>query len=75
MSDLKWQTVAELRESRKACEDKISYLREKVAKLESSINGQQVRLEWIDRYLYQKTPQELTIEEIEAKLGHKIIIK
>lgn len=32
-------------------------------------------LKWINHYLYLKTPQELTMREIEHRLGHKVIIK
>lgn len=68
MSDLKYQTVEQLRESKRNCESYIENLSTKLA-------GQRVRLEWIDKYLHEKTPQELTIAQIEARLGHKIIIK
>jgi hypothetical protein len=68
MSDLKWQTVEELKISKKQCEAQISALL-------SKLNGQKVRLEWIEKYIRQKTPVELTIEQIEARLGHRVIIK
>ena len=68
MSDLKHQSVGQLQTSKSECEEYIS-------KLESKLNGQRERLKWIDKYLYEKTPQELTMKQIEAKLGHKVIIK
>lgn len=68
MSDLKYQTVEELERSKKESS-------EKIAKLKSQLNAQNVRLEWINKYLFEKTPQEMSIDEIEQKLGHKIIIK
>ena len=68
MSDLKYQSVSQLQESKVSCEKHIKSLRSKLA-------GQETRLEWIDKYLFQKTPQELTIDQIEAALGHKVIIK
>lgn len=68
MSDLKHQSVAQLKVSKLECEKYISNLK-------SSLNGQKQRLEWINSYLHEKTPQELTILEIESMLGHKVIIK
>lgn len=68
MSDLKYQSVEQLRESRMQCQ---SYM----SRLSSSLAGQQERLKWIDHYLFEKTPQELTIEQIQQRLGHAVIIK
>lgn len=68
MSDLKWQTVQQLKQSKKDCEKYIGNLK-------SNLNGQHVRLEWIEKYIFEKTVKELTIEQIEQELGHKIIIK
>ena len=68
MSDLKHQSVDQLRKSRREC---ASY----ITSLKSRLSGQETRLKWIDKYLFDKTPQELTIEEIEAKLGHRVILK
>lgn len=68
MSDLKHQTVAQLRQSRIDCVNDMNHLKSRLA-------GQQQRLEWIEKYLYEKTPQELSIAQIESKLGHRIIIK
>ena len=68
MSDLKYKNVTELIACRLECEQ---YIR----KLKSQLSGQQQRLEWINKYIYEKTPVELSIEEIERKLGHKVILK
>lgn len=68
MSDLKHQTPFQLSESKRMCED---YIRT----LESKLAGQRERLKWIDHYIYLKTPQELTIRQVEARLGHRLIIK
>lgn len=68
MSDLKWQSVEQLQESKNQCENYI-------AKLGSKLAGQRERLKWIDHYLYLRTPQELSMREIEHRLGHKVIIK
>ena len=68
MSDLKWQTVEQLQGSKERCERRI-------AELSSKLAGQQERLKWINHYLYLRTPQELTMREIEHRLGHKVIIK
>lgn len=68
MSDLKWQSVESLQDRKRTCEDRIR-------QLESSLAGQRERLKWINHYLYLKTPQELTMREIEHRLGHKVIIK
>ena len=34
-----------------------------------------MEISWIKKYIFEKTPQELTLEQVEAKLGHKLIIK
>ncbi len=68
MSNLKYQSVKDLKRHREACEVAISNLK-------SNLNGQKERLKWIEHYLFEKTPQEMTMTEIEAKLGHKVIIK
>lgn len=68
MSDLKYQTLEELRISKWITE-------ERIAGLKSQIAGQTERLKWIDKYIFEKTPQELTINQIEQLLGHKVIIK
>jgi len=68
MSDLKYQTVNQLLASKASCEMYIS-------NLTSKLNGQKERLKWIEKYIYEKTPVELSINEIEARLGHKVIIK
>lgn len=68
MSDLKHQSLDELKRSNIRC---VNYINE----LKSKLSGQQTRLEWINKYIYEKTPVELSIEEIERKLGHKVILK
>lgn len=68
MSDLKHQSVEQLRTTKRECK---KYIR----KLESQLAGQRERLKWIDKYLFEKTPQELSMTEIEAKLGHRVIIR
>lgn len=68
MSDLKHQTVEQLEQSKIECERYIS-------RLSSKLNGQKERLKWIEKYIHEKTPQELTIAQIEQRLGHKVIIK
>lgn len=68
MSDLKWKTPDELQNEKLATE---AY----IAKLSSTLAGQQERLKWINHYIFQKTPQELSINEIERRLGHRVIIK
>ena len=68
MSDLKWQSVSQLKVS-KASEEKY------IGELNGKLNNAKTRLEWINKYLYQKTPVELTISEVEARLGHKLIIR
>lgn len=68
MSDLKYQSVEDLGRSKVECENYI-------ANLKSKLNGQQERLKWINDYIFQKTPQELSITQIEALLGHRVIIK
>lgn len=68
MSDLKYKTVPQLLEAKRDCENYIS-------NLSSKLSGQKQRLQWIEKYLFEKTPQEMSIHEIEQKLGHKVIIK
>lgn len=68
MSDLKYQSVEQLTDSRSECIKKISYH-------DNIANGQRIRLEWIDKYIYEKTPQELSIAQIESQLGHRVILK
>ena len=67
MSDLKHQDVPELQRRR-------GHTVSRIAELQSQLNGLKTRLEWIDHYIYQKTPVELSIRQIEARLGHRIII-
>ena len=68
MSDLKYQTVEELEQSKRDC---VKYIRN----LKSKLSGQEVRLNWIEDYLFEKSPQEMTFEQVEKILGHKLIIK
>ena len=68
MSDLKHQSVAQLTHSKKDCERFIK-------NLSSQLAGQRERLKWIDKYLFQKTPVELSLAQIEEALGHKVILK
>ncbi len=68
MSDLKHQTVSELSVSKVECQNYINNLK-------SKLSGQQSRLEWINKYLFEKTPVEMSIKQIESKLGHKVILK
>jgi len=53
MSDLKHQTVSELILTKARTE-------ELIASLKSQIAGQNSRLEWINHYLFEKTPQEMS---------------
>jgi hypothetical protein len=68
MSDLKYRTVEQLGQDRLDCLKYITALKSKEA-------GQRTRLEWIDKYIFEKTPKELTIKQIEQALGHKVILK
>jgi len=68
MSDLKHQTPFQLCDSKRHCE-------ERIRDLGSRLSGQRERLKWIDHYLHMKTPQELTIAQVEARLGHRVIIR
>jgi len=68
MSDLKHQSIEQLRVSKAKC-------LEKIGNLKSNLNGQQERLKWINKYLFEKAAQEMTLAEIEQKLGHKVIFK
>lgn len=68
MSDLKWQDREKLEESRRACLRLID-------KYKTCLEGERQRLIWIDKYIFEKTPQELTLRDVEARLGHKVILK
>jgi len=68
MSELKHKSINELRRLKTETEQKISTLK-------SQVSGHQERLKWINNYIFQKTPKEMTFEEIENALGHKVIIK
>lgn len=68
MSDLRYQTVEQLKVSKASCESHIQ-------KLKGDLHNANIRLEWINKYLFEKTPQELTMSQIEHRLGHRIIVK
>ena len=68
MSDLKYQTIEQLTQSKVDCEKYISNLKR-------NLGGQEERLIWINKYIFEATPQEMSIKEIEQHLGHKVIIK
>lgn len=67
MSDLKYKKLGELQDIRIQTEKYIKGMR-------SNINGAECRLKWINKYIFEKTSVEMTIGEIEDKLGHKVII-
>lgn len=67
MSDLKYQSITQLEASKRECQNYIKVIK-------SNLAGQETRLKWIDKYLYEKTPIEMTIAQIEAAIGHKVII-
>ena len=67
-SDLKWQDVPEL-QRRKA------HSTQRISNLTSQLNGEQERLRWIEHYIFQKTPKELTMAQIEGLLGHRVILR
>ena len=68
MSDLKYQTVDQLLKTKQDCEKYISNLK-------ATLGGQQKRLNWIDKCLYEKDPQEMSIAQIEEVLSLKVILK
>ena len=67
MSDLKYRTVPELLKLRDNTKRDIGILIGKINNLEE-------RLKWINHYIEQKTPVDISIEELEIKLGYKINI-
>lgn len=68
MSDLKWCTLSELEEYKA---ETLKY----IGKLRGKINNQETRLHWIEHYIDIKTkPVEMTFEEVEKAIGHKIKI-
>ena len=68
MSDLKYMTIDELKQE-------VARLKSYIKHLEQKKNNASVRLEWAEKYIFQKTPQRLSLDQIEAILGHKVIIK
>ena len=68
MSDLKHQTLKQLEKSKAETENRI-------LNLKTQLSGEQERLKWIEHYIYKNTAKEMTFEEIERALGHKVIIK
>ncbi|MDB9980557.1 hypothetical protein OAD61_00445 [bacterium] len=68
MSDLKYKTVEQLEEAKVQSKKYLSSLMSKA-------NGEETRLEWIEKYIFEKTPKELTMKQIEHALGHKVILK
>jgi len=68
MSDLKWQSLVVLKRSRLECTRDINILK-------SNLGGQEERLKWIDKYIWDATPKQMTLDEIERILGHKVILK
>lgn len=69
MSDLKHQSLQELRRRKQRCEQTIS-------ELNGKLHNQHTRLTWINRYIEQKSkPREMTVEQIEERLGFKVSIK
>jgi len=75
MSDLGYKTVKELEVAKEECELMIKHHRAKISKSKNIIGGQEVRLQWINTYIFEKTPQEMTMQDIEEKLGHKVMLK
>lgn len=67
-TDLKYKSVEDLKSYKIIAENEITAMR-------SRINGQKERIKWIDKYIFEKTPQELSMTEIEHRLGHKVIMK
>lgn len=68
MSDLKYMNTSQL-------EVEISRITREIGKLKGKIHNLDQRKIWAEKYLFEKTPQELTISQIENALGHAIIIK
>lgn len=68
MSNLRYLTTEQLHQERQSC---IEYMKQ----LKSSLVVQEERLKWIEKYIFEKTPQELTLTQIEQALGHRVIIK
>jgi predicted RNase H-like nuclease (RuvC/YqgF family) len=68
VSDLKYKTVEELK-------GEIAYLEKKISEHKQKAHNLDQRLIWARKYLFQKTPQELTMSQIEQALGHAVIIK
>ena len=67
MSNLKHLSVDELKNEKASLEERMGVLRGK-------LNNYGERLKWVNIYLEQKTPQTMTMAEIERKLGHPVII-
>lgn len=88
MSNLKHLSLDELNKAERSCEkhihDMYAEIRQiertikpftdKIESLSQRIGGQQTRLEWIRKYQKNKTHVQMTMSQIEAMLGQKIII-
>ena len=67
MSNLKNMTVEDLEKQK-------TYTEQNIAQFSSELSGQRERLKWINHYIFDKTPQEMSWSEMERALGHKVII-
>lgn len=74
MSDLKYQDVAELTKRKVLTEFKIDSLNSRIGDLRGKQNNEITRLEWINKYIEDKTPLELTMADLSEKYGRPVKI-
>ena len=67
MSNLKHLTLEQLRDAHK-------FETARTTTLSKQLGGAQERLKWIDFYIKENTVVDMTVEQIAAKLGHKLRI-
>jgi hypothetical protein len=68
MSDLKYKNPEELQTVIDDCSKQMGVFQGK-------INNLQTKKQWAAKYLREKTPCPMTMEEIEFQLGYKVTLK
>ena len=67
MSDLRYKTIEELTDEKQRLERVCGEYSQK-------LNNASERLKWVNKYLREKTPIPMTMQQIEEELGHKVTL-
>jgi hypothetical protein len=67
MSDLKYLNKEELEKQKSYCQNRIRNLNCEIA-------GLSEKIKWINNYIEKLTPKQMSLSEIEEKLGHKVVV-